>query len=65
VKIELNGQHKGHTPGDDEDIRTVPLADEQVQQIEENLTVPYDFRQVTIDALHQMEGREACSRRPH
>ncbi|CAO3588562.1 unnamed protein product [Absidia cylindrospora] len=59
VKITMRSDHEHHTPGDDDDIRTIPLAAKHVLRINQLLTVS-NYRKV----LNEMEGSPACYRRP-
>ncbi|SAL97855.1 hypothetical protein [Absidia glauca] len=62
VKISMTTQHEHHTHGDDDDIRTIPLAVKHVQRIEQ-LLILSNIRKVVHDMLKELQDAPACYRR--
>lgn len=61
----MTTEHEHHTPGDDEDIRTISLAMKHVQRIKQLIVLSNFTKVAQDDILRELEPAPACYRRPH
>ena len=54
-EIVLLSEHTNHVPGDLYDVRTLPLTRSTVQQIEQQLRIGSNYRDIRISMLRQLD----------